>query len=153
MSFSIPPHLRGKTTAQRNERCNRAAVLAGVSSDWLRGRNDDFKDALSVGTGRAVLRTEQGKFELREFLQKWLTDEEFAAIDQKGAGTAAVRERVRQSAAAVGRRVEVPEEDPGEVYKTRAAAQRFVEAMRDGRRTAKPDLNPYPDAPPPLPGV
>jgi hypothetical protein len=152
MAFT-PPHRRGQTARERDTRCNRAAALSGVSSAWLRATPDAFKDALTTASGRAVIRTELGVQPLREFLREWMSDEEFAAIDTKGSATAAIRERVRESVPDVGRRVEVPADDAGEVYKKRGAARRMVEAMRDGRRTALPDPPPRPDAPPSLPGV
>jgi hypothetical protein len=152
MAFT-PPHRRGQTARERDTRCNRAAALSGVSSAWLRATPDAFKDALTTASGRAVIRTELGVQPLREFLREWMSDEEFAAIDTKGDATAALRQRVRESVPDVGRPVDEAPDDAGEVYPTRAAAQRVVEAMRDGRRTALPDPPPRPDAPPSLPGV
>jgi hypothetical protein len=138
MAFT-PPHRRGRTARERDTRCNRAAALSGVSSAWLRGTSAAFKDALTTASGRAVIRTELGVQPLREFLQEWMSEDEFAAIDTKGDATAALRQRVRETAPDVGRPVEAPD-DGGEVYPKRAAAQRVVEAMRDGRRTAKPGV-------------
>jgi hypothetical protein len=159
MSFSIPPHLRGKTSAERADRVNRAAILAGVASWALHEyveRAEMDPDALSVASGRAVIRSKwpagrEQVYPLRDYLKARLGAEDFARIDTKGSATAAIRQNVRERVPDVGSPVEVPEVD--DELKARGAARRVVEAMRDGRRTVLPDPPPRPDAPPPLPGV